>query len=392
MVAHTLAEAIAVLTTLLTLAGCAYSLLALWSARCFLRDAAATPQRIAAAFHPSVTILKPVKGLDPAMDEAFASHCRQNYAGEYEILFGVSSLDDPAVAAIERLQKNFPEHAIRVVECPQSLGPNGKLSNLVQMLPHARFYTFILNDSDITVGPDYLRNIVAPMADARVGLVTAPYRGRAHGTLGSKLEALGISTDFFPGVLVARTMEKGIRFGLGSTLAFTRLALVSAGGFEPLVNQLADDYELGARIAAAGFRVELSQEVVETSVPAYCFGDFAAHQLRWARAVRVSRPGGYFGLIFTYGLAWAILNVLASGWTPFSLALFFLVFLVRMTVALGIGVGLLNDKQVGRWLWLLLPRDLIALVLWAWAYASDIVIWRGHPFRLHKGELVRMKD
>lgn len=392
MAAHTLAVAIAVLTTLLTLAGCAYSLLALWSASRFLQDAASTPQRANAAFHPPVTVLKPVKGLDPAMDEAFASHCRQNYAGEYEILFGVSSLQDPAVAAIERLQKNFPELAIRYVECPQSLGANGKLSNLVQMLPHASYDTFVLNDSDITVSPDYLTNIVAPMADARVGLVTAPYRGRAHGTLGSKLEALGIATDFFPGVLVARTMEKGIRFGLGSTLAFTRLALVSAGGFEPLVNQLADDYELGARIAAAGFRVELSQEVVETSVPPYRFRDFAAHQLRWARAVRVSRPGGYFGLIFTYGLAWAILNVLASGWTPFSLALFFLVFLVRMTVALSIGAGLLGDRQVRHWLWLLLPRDLVALVLWAWAYASDIVIWRGHPFRLHKGELVRLED
>lgn len=392
MVAHTLAEVIATLTTLLTLAGCAYSLLALWSAGRFLRASSSDPEPRQLDFHPPITILKPVKGLDPAMDEAFASHCQQRYAGEYEILFGVSSLEDPAVAAIERLRANFPEHKIRVVECPQSLGPNGKLSNLVQMLPHASYDTFVLNDSDITVSPDYLTNIVAPMADARVGLVTAPYRGRAHGTLGSKLEALGIATDFFPGVLVARTMEKGIRFGLGSTLAFTRLALVSAGGFEPLVNQLADDYELGARIAAAGFRVNLSQEVVETSVPAYAFADFAAHQLRWARAVRASRPGGYFGLLFTYGLAWAALNVLASGGSPFSLALFFLVFLVRIAVASGIGYGILEDRQVLRWLWLLLPRDLVALLLWAWAYASNTVVWRGHHFGLRKGELICLDD
>lgn len=392
MAALTVAELISFLTTVLALAGCAYYFVVLWSVRAFLKPQAGDPESAAGApFHPPVTILKPVKGLDPGMDEAFASHCRQDYAGEYEILFGVSSLDDPAVAAIERLQRAFPERSIRVVECPDSLGPNGKLSNLVQMLPAARYDTFVLNDSDITVGRHYLSRMVEPMRDARVGLVTAPYRGRAHGTLASRLEALGIATDFFPGVLVARVMEKGIRFGLGSTLAFSRLALVSAGGFEPLVTQLADDYQLGARIAAAGFQVHLSHEVVETSVPAYKFGAFAAHQLRWARAVRVSRPGGYFGMIFTYGLAWAALNMVASAFDPFSLALFSLVFLVRMATALGVGVGVLGDRQVMRDLWMLLPRDLIALGLWAWSYASDTVVWRGQHFKLRKGELVRGK-
>ncbi len=384
MLALTIAEIVAFTTTVLALAGCGYSLFVLWAARSFLNPEA--PAR--ADFHPPVTILKPVKGLDPAMDEAFASHCRQDYAGEYEILFGVSSLDDPAVAAIERLKAAFPERSIRVIECPEKLGPNGKLSNLVQMLPHARHDYFILNDSDISVGPKYLARMMAPMADARVGLVTAPYRGRSEASFGSRLEALGISTDFFPGVLVARYIERGIRFGLGSTLAFSRLALVSAGGFEPLVTQLADDYELGARIAAAGFRVHLSHEVVETSVPRYKFAEFAAHQLRWARTVRASRPGGYFGLIVTYGLAWATLNVIASAASPVSLALFSLVFLTRMGMALGVGVGILGDRQVMRYLWMLWPRDVIALGLWAWGYASDTVVWRGESFRLRKGELV----
>src|SRR5579875_2638427 len=390
MAALTAAEWISFLTTVLALAGCAYYFLVLWSVRAFLKADSGTHPGPNSGFHPPVTILKPVKGLDPGMDEAFASHCRQDYAGEYEILFGVSNLDDPAVAAIERLKAAFPERSIRVIECPQSLGPNGKLSNLVQMLPAARYDIFVLNDSDITVSPHYLSRIVAPLRDARVGLVTAPYRGRAHGTFASKLEALGISTDFFPGVLAARVLEKGIRFGLGSTLAFSRLALVSAGGFEPLVGQLADDYQLGARIAAAGFRVHLSHEVVETSVPPYRFRAFAAHQLRWARAVRVSRPGGYFGMIFTYGLAWAALNLITSALDAFSVALFSLVFLVRMAMALGAGVGILGDRQVLRRLWMLLPRDLIALGLWAWSYASDTVEWRGQYFRLRKGELVRI--
>lgn len=388
MLARTIAEIVEYVTALLALAGCGYSLFALWAARSFLKPEA--PVR--AEFCPPVTILKPVKGLDPAMDEAFASHCRQDYAGEYEILFGVSGMDDPAVAAIERLQAAYPERSIRIVVCPEKLGPNGKLSNLVQMLPEARYDHFILNDSDISVGPKYLARMMAPMADARVGLVTAPYRGRAEKSFGSRLEALGISTDFFPGVLVARYIERGIRFGLGSTLAFTRLALISAGGFEPLVTQLADDYELGARISKAGFRVHLSHEVVETSIPRYKFGEFAAHQLRWARTVRASRPGGYLGLMVTYGLAWATLNVIASAGNPVSLALFSLVFLTRMGMALGIGVGILGDRQVMRYLWMLWPRDVIGLGLWAWAYASDTVVWRGERFRLRKGELVKISE
>ncbi len=383
-----IAEAVAFTTTVLSLIGCGYYLFVLWAARAFLKPEA--PPR--AGFHPPVTILKPVKGLEPGLDEALASHCRQEYAGEYEILFGVSSMDDPAVAAIERLKAAFPGRDIRVVECPQKLGPNGKLSNLVQMLPQARYDYLILNDSDITVGRKYLQHIVAPMADSRVGLVTAPYRGRSQASLGSRLEALGISTDFFPGVLVARYIERGIRFGLGSTLAFSRLALASAGGFEPLVHQLADDYELGARIAAAGFRVHLSHEIVETSVPKYRLGAFAAHQLRWARTVRVSRPGGYFGLVFTFGLAWATLNLVTSAGSLFSVALFSLVFLARMAMALGVGVGILGDRQVMRYLWMLWPRDLVGVALWAWSYASNTVVWRGQRFRLRKGELVRVNS
>jgi ceramide glucosyltransferase len=383
-----LAEIVVFLTTLLAFAGCGYYVFVLWCARSFLKPEPPPDPK----FHPGVSILKPVKGLDPAMDEAFASHCRQEYAGEYEILFGVSSLDDPAVAAIERLQAAYPGRSIRIVHCPEKLGANGKVSNLTQMFRQARYDYLIVNDSDITVSSRYLARILAPFRDARVGMVTAPYRGRSHASFGSRLEALGIATDFFPGVLVARYIERGIRFGLGSTLAFSRLALVSAGGFEPLVNQLADDYQLGARIAAAGFQVHLSHEIVDTSVPAYDFSGFAAHQLRWARAVRDSRRGGYFGLIFTYGLAWAALNMVAAGFDLLSLALFSLVFLARIAMALGVGVGVLRDRQVMRYLWLLLPRDLIGLAIWAWSYASDTVVWRGDAFHLRRGELIRIEE
>jgi ceramide glucosyltransferase len=327
------------------------------------------------------------------MYDAFASHCRQQYAGDYELLFGVSSLDDPAVAAVERLKTEFPEREIRMIVCPEKLGLNGKVSNLAQMAAQTRHEYLIVNDSDIHIGPRYLTRIMAGFASPErgktVGMVTAPYRGIAHRTLGSKMEALGIATDFFPGVLTAIKLDRGIRFGLGSTLAVSRDALAAAGGFEALVNSLADDYELGARIARAGFAVVLSREVVATSVPPYRLREFFSHQLRWARAVRDSRKLGYAGLVVTFGIPWAVFNCIACGFDLPSLALLSLTVLARISVALAIGVGILDDRQVLRDLWLLPLRDFCALAVWIWSFAGNSVTWRGERFLLRDGKLVR---
>ncbi|MBB6145414.1 ceramide glucosyltransferase [Silvibacterium bohemicum] len=381
-----LSTIVASVTTILTFAGMFYFIAALWSVRAFLRR-----RESATGFAPGVSILKPVKGLDPEMYEAFASHCRQEYAGDYEILFGASSMDDPAVPAIERLRVEFPEHNIRLVLCPEQLGLNGKISNVAQIAVQARYDYLVVNDSDIRVSPRYLKRIMrdfsAPQKGKAVGLVTAPYRGRAHGTLGSKLEALGISTDFFAGVLLSLKLDGEIRFGLGSTLAVSREALDAIGGFAPLADALADDYELGLRVAEAGFAVSLSREVVETAVPAYDLEGFFAHQLRWARGVRDSRKLGYLGLIFTFGLPWAIFNVLASGLSLDSVALLSIALLARVSVALAVGVGMLGDRQVLRDLWLLPVRDFAALWLWVWSFASDTVTWRGDRFVLRNGKL-----
>ncbi|HEX3437777.1 MAG TPA: bacteriohopanetetrol glucosamine biosynthesis glycosyltransferase HpnI [Pseudacidobacterium sp.] len=379
-----LAVAIESITTILALCGLGFYFAALWSARDFVRRKR-TP---ANGFFPPVSILKPLKGFDYDMYASFASHCRQQYAGEYEILFGVSSMDDPAVAAVERLKAEYPDTPIRLVLTPEVLGTNGKVSNLAQMLPHARFGHVLINDSDIKVSPRYLERIMASFQDPQVGMVTALYRGHSHKTIGSKMEALGIATDFTAGVLMARKLEGGIRFGLGSTLAISREALDAIGGFLPLVDYLADDYELGARIAAKGFRVELSDEVVQTTVPAYSFSKFLEHQLRWARGMRDSRKGGYAGVIFTFGLPWALFNVLASGVSLFSSALLSLILAARVTLALAVGVGILRDVEVLRDLWLLLPRDLIALCIWAWSYAGNTVSWRGEEFVLKDGKLL----
>jgi ceramide glucosyltransferase len=389
---HILAKSIEIATTALAVAGMGYFLASLAAARSFLRERRAS--RV--AFAPGVSILKSLKGLDPGMMDAFRSHCRQNYAGEFELLFGVGSLDDPAAAAVTALKAEFPELSIRLVECPERLGTNGKVSTLVQLARHARYDVLLINDSDITVGPHYLERVMccfAPAAQdaglAPVGLVTALYRGRAHGTLASRLEALGIATDFIPGVLLSKLLEGGMHYGLGSTLAVRREAIEKTGGLLGLVNQLADDYEMGARVARAGYRVALSPEVVETSVPAYGWRGFVDHQLRWLRTVRDARPAGYIGLIFTHGLAWALLNVLASGLSPVSLWLLGLSFFLRLAQAMTVGAAVLGDHEVLPNLWLLPIRDVVAMGLWVAGFAGDTIVWRGERFALKNGKLVK---
>ena len=387
---HALAQAIEVVTTVMAVAGMCYSLAALLAARVFLLRRVTRPP-----FAPSVSILKSLKGLDPGMMDAFRSHCRQNYAGDFELLFGVSSLEDPAAAAVAELQAEFPERSIRLIECPERLGTNGKVSTLIQLVPHARYDFLLINDSDITVSQRYLERVMACFAaepatrsaGKRVGLVSALYRGRAHGTLSSRLEALGIATDFMPSVLLARWIEGGLRYGLGSTLAVSREALEAVGGLAPLVDHLADDYELGERIYRAGYRIALSHEVVETSVPAYTWAGFVDHQLRWYRTVRDARPWGYAGLVFTYGLGWAVLNLVASGVSPLSLWLLALSFFLCLGLAMTVGAEVLGDRHVLPGLWLLPLRDLVALGLWVAGFAGNTIVWRGERFVVRQGRL-----
>jgi ceramide glucosyltransferase len=338
---------------------------------------------------PPVSILKPLKGTDPDIYQSFRSHCLQDYPA-YEIVFGVSDADDPAVASVKQLQREFPDRAIRLVVSPNKLGANVKVSNLEQMLASAQFEHLIVNDSDIRVEPDYLRRVTAPLADNRVGMVTCLYRGVAAPTLGSQLESLGISTDFCAGVLVARQLEGGVRFGLGSTLAFRRGDLERIGGFRSIVDYLADDYELGRRIAALGLQVVLSDVVVETHVPAYDVRGFLAHQLRWARGVRDTRAGGYIGLLSTYGLMWALLGLIASGAAPWARTMFGVIVLLRLAVALVVGVIVVGDRSLLRRLWLLPLRDLVAVGVWVASFAGHTVTWRGDRFVLKNGRLIRL--
>ena len=389
---HGLAVALETVTTVLTVAGIGYFLAATLAARIYLRE-----RRLPhVEFAPGVSILKSLKGLDPGMLDAFRSHCRQSYVGEFEMLFGISSLSDPAAAAVEQLKVEFPGRAIRLVECPERLGTNGKVSTLVQLAAYARHDFLLINDSDITVSPRYLERVMGCFGPgsrttgknkAGVGLVTALYRGRAHGTLGSRLEALGVATDFMAGLLMSKMIEGGLHYGLGSTLAVSREALENAGGLLPLADYLADDYELGARVAKAGYRIAVCAEVVETGVPAYDWGGFVDHQLRWARTVRDARPWGYAGLIFTHGLGLALVNLLASGLSPLSLWLLGLSFFLRLAEAMTVGAEVLGDHEVLPRLWLLPLRDVVAMGVWVAGFAGNTIVWRGERFLLKDGKL-----
>ncbi|MGO9403084.1 MAG: bacteriohopanetetrol glucosamine biosynthesis glycosyltransferase HpnI [Terriglobales bacterium] len=347
---------------------------------------------------PPVSILKPLKGVDPEIWESFCSHCEQEYPQfQIQLIFGVSDSGDPAVEVVRKLQVKYPKLAIELMVCDRVLGTNIKVSNLAQMLPAARHEILLVNDSDIRVPSDYLRRVVAALAGGgaratQVGLVTCLYRGVAAKTLGSRLEALGISTDFVPGVLSARFLEKGLHFGLGSTLAFRRRDLETIGGFETLLDYLADDYELGRRIASTGKKVELSVATVITFLPAYTLREFFQHQLRWSRTIRDARRWGYAGLLFTFGVPWALLTLLAARGAAWAWGLFALTFALRLAVGFVAGQAVLHDRQMLRNVVLLPLRDLIAPFVWAAGFMGNRVHWRGEVFELKDGRLTIAKS
>ena len=248
-------------------------------------------------FTPPVSLLKPVRGVDFATYENYSSFCRQEYP-DYEILFAVNDAADEAVPLIHRLIKEFPSRSIRLIVGAENIGANRKVNKLERLSHEAKHEILVLTDGDVRVGPNYLREVVAPFLEESTGAVTSFYRGIAERNLGAELEAIGASSDFFPGVLMAEWSE-GMHFALGASIATTKRWLSKIGGFASIAGMLADDYELGLRISQAGARVLLSREPVWTVYPAQTVKSFWNHQVRWARTVRMCRPLSYLGLIFT---------------------------------------------------------------------------------------------
>lgn len=322
---------------------------------------------------PAISILKPVHGRDPRFYEAIRSHATQDYS-RYEILFGVKDPADPAIEDIRRLMAEFPERDIRLIFTTRR-APNGKVAVLADLAAQARFPILLVNDSDILVEPDYLRRVVAPLDDPKTGVVTCLYRAHA-GTWPGRWEAIGIATDFAPGVLVAPLV--GVAgFALGSTMVFRAGQLAQIGGFTALESYIADDYQLGAHIARLGYRVVLSKVAVETNLSAASWGEVWRHQLRWSRTIRVSRTAGYYGYLATQAAFWSLVAALSGHW---RVAL--TVMAIRIATGIATGRFVLGDRQVTRY-WYLIPlRDLWGFAIWLAGLSGNTVEWRGEKLRL----------
>jgi ceramide glucosyltransferase len=338
------------------------------------------------AHTPSVSLLKPVKGIDFASYENFCSFCHQDYP-DYEILFAANDDSDPAVPLIRRLAAEFPDRKIILITGAAQIGANKKVNNLIALAREARHDVLVLTDGDVRVGSNYLREVVAPFAVARVGAVTSFYRSIGEKSLGAELEAIGASSDFFAGVLVAEWKE-GMTFALGASIATTKQWVSKIGGFEAIADMHSDDYELGHRIAKAGGEVLLSREPVWTMYPAQTPGGFWNHQVRWARTVRLCRPGSYLGLFFTHGLPWALLAALAAPakWIAVTYLLAYLT--LRLLMAWTVGIWGIGDDVLRRKLWLVPLRDAIYFAVWLASFASNSISWGGEQFKMQKGQMV----
>ena len=338
-----------------------------------------------------VSLLKPVKGLEPDTYDCLASFMKQDYP-EAEILFGVADPSDPVLPVLQLLQKNYPDVDTHIIMCPQELGLNPKISTLRQLLPHAKFDLIVISDSDIRARPDLLTRLSAALEQPGVGLATCLYRHGPVHTVGGALEALSISADFIPSVAMAFYVE-GIKFALGAVMAISRPVLERLGGLAAIADYLADDYQLGYRVHQIGLKVALLPYVVETLGGRETIADYLAHQLRWARTYRVCRPAGYFAYGITLALPWGLLAWLSSGLGPWAGSLFLICLLVRLTVAAAAEYSFLGGR-LPKWYLVLLPlKDLLSFGLWILSFSGNRVIWKGSRYRVRPdGRLERVKE
>jgi len=333
-------------------------------------------------FHPAITILKPVCGLDTDTDRNLASFCRQNYP-KYQIVFGVRDRRDPVIPIVRKIIRQFPDVDIRLVVSDRLIGANLKVSNLANTLGFAKYEILIVADSDIRVGTDYLRKVVQPLKDPRVGVVTCLYRSLAQGWV-TTLEAISAATDFHAGVLVSNQLE-GIKFAFGSTIVIRKQALEAIGGFEAIADYLADDFQLGHLTTQAGYKVALSDYIVEHILGSSSLWDSIKRQIRWSRCIRVSRPWGYAGLIFTYGTLTSLLLLITTGGSPFGWTGLVITWMMRLIMGWIVGVRLLNDTIATKFLLVIPLRDLLNCAIWCYGLVGSKIEWRGQQLRLTKG-------
>jgi ceramide glucosyltransferase len=327
---------------------------------------------------PTVTLLKPLCGVERETYDCLRTFCEQDYP-DFQVVFGIADASDPAAELVKRLQLEYPRLDIQLVVDRKQHGASRKVSNLINMLPRAANDVLVLSDSDVRVTPGYLRRIVAPLADAGVGIVTCAYRGLPRGGVWNALGAQFVNEWFMPSVQVA-ALGGSRSFAFGATIALRRQVLARVGGFGRIADQLADDYRLGELTRKLGLRTVLSETEVEITVTEPSFPALVAHELRWLRTIRAVRPIAYSFSFVTFGFPIALLGLLLTRGNPASL------WMLLITCGARMALHLSKRSKDRRWMQgLLVPlRDFLSLILWAVSFATRRVRWRGDVYIIER--------
>jgi ceramide glucosyltransferase len=333
-----------------------------------------------------VSILKPIRGLDPDAYENFATFCKQDYP-DYELLFCVGEEDDPAVPLLRKLTSDFPERRIRVLFGSGGRGSNDKVVKLARLVSEAQHEVVVISDSDVRVQPDYLRTVIAPLADPKVGAVTCFYAPIEDKTLTDSLQTIGMFSDFYAGILVARQLD-GVKFALGPTIATTRMRLAGFGGYGAIANRPADDLLVGRLIAEQGYEVELLPYTISTVADYGSLPDLFHKRLRWIVVMRHMRPWGHLGLLLTQGLPWSLAAIAIR--PSAGVAAGYLGTYIGLRFAMTWMVGIWGLKQDSLWKKLaLIPLwDALAFFIWLTSFARNSIRWRDGEYYIRDGRLV----
>jgi ceramide glucosyltransferase len=362
---------------------CVYYLIAIYSSWRYFREAARTPD---SAFTPAVSILKPIRGLDPDARENLASFCRLDYP-DYEIVFCVDPDDEAVLAVLEQLKRDFPQHPIRLLYGSGRVATNDKVAKLARLVEDAAHEVVVISDSDVRVQPDYLRRVVAPLARANAGAVTCFYVPVELGTFTDHLQSVGMMSDFYAGILVAWQLD-GVKFALGPTIATTRTRLAGFGGYPELENRPADDLLVGRLIAEQGYEVVLLNYTIETVCDYASFGDLLHKRLRWIVVMRHMRPWGHLGLLLTQGLPWAIAALAVNPTAAVGLAYLGGYFALRVAMTWVIGIHGLRQRDLWKQMLLIPVWDAVAFGIWLTSFGRNSIRWRGADYHIRDGRLV----
>jgi ceramide glucosyltransferase len=359
-----------------------YYLIALHSTWRFFRRPAPAPAR----FTPPISNLKPIRGIDPDAYENFASFCRQDYP-EYELVFCVGDRDDPVLPVIDQLKADFPERSIRVLFGSGRTASNDKVAKLARLVSEARYEHVVISDSDVRVRPDYLRSVIAPLADPKTGAVTCFYASAGERTLVDRLQSVGMMSDFYAGIVVAWQLD-GVKFALGPTIATTRTRVSGFGGYEAIENRPADDLLVGRLIADQGHEVELLRYTVLTVADYESTRELIHKRLRWIVVMRHMRPWGHLGLLLTQGLPWSLAAIAVHPTLDVAAAYLGAYFALRVAMTWMIGAWGLKQSSLWKKMWLIPVWDAVAFFIWVASFARRSVRWRGADYYIRNGQLV----